>query len=85
MANEQAEPFDFEASLKELEDLVTRLERGDMSLEDSLKSFERGVALTRSCQKALEEAEQKVEILLQRDDKAAPQPFDGGEDNGGDA
>jgi exodeoxyribonuclease VII small subunit len=59
------EKFDFEKALKELEKLVENMEEGDMSLEDSMKQFERGVALTRSCQKALADAEQKVQILLQ--------------------
>ncbi|MET0027822.1 MAG: exodeoxyribonuclease VII small subunit [Candidatus Thiodiazotropha sp.] len=53
----------FEEALKELESLVETLEQGDLPLEDSLKSFERGVTLTRICQDALKEAEQKVQIL----------------------
>ncbi|MCG8015958.1 MAG: exodeoxyribonuclease VII small subunit [Candidatus Thiodiazotropha sp. 'RUGA'] len=53
----------FEEALKELESLVETLEQGDQSLEESLKSFERGVLLTRLCQEALKEAEQKVQIL----------------------
>ena len=53
----------FEEALKELESLVESLEQGDQSLEESLKSFERGVSLTRLCQEALKEAEQKVRIL----------------------
>jgi exodeoxyribonuclease VII small subunit len=57
--------FDFEKALQELESLVEKMEEGDMSLEDSMKQFERGVALTRSCQQALASAEQKVQILLQ--------------------
>jgi exodeoxyribonuclease VII small subunit len=61
----EAEPApDFETSLEELEALVERLERGDLQLEDALRSFERGVALTRHCQGALTAAQQKVEILL---------------------
>ena len=56
--------FDFEKALEELEKLVELMEGGDLSLEDSLRHFERGIALTRSCQKALLEAEQKVQILL---------------------
>ena len=61
----ESEPApDFETSLEELEALVERLERGDLQLEDALRSFERGVALTRSCQSALAAAQQKVEILL---------------------
>lgn len=58
--------FSFEESLAELEQLVNRLERGDISLEESLQSFERGVNLTRTCQKALQEAEQKVQILIEK-------------------
>jgi len=53
----------FEAAMQELEELVSRMEQGDHSLEASLKDFERGVELTRICQKALAEAEQKVQIL----------------------
>ena len=56
----------FEDSLIELEQLVNQLEQGDVSLEESLKSFERGVTLTRVCQKALQEADQKVQILLEK-------------------
>jgi exodeoxyribonuclease VII small subunit len=56
--------FDFENALAELEQLVAVMEEGDLSLEDSLKHFERGIALTRACQKALAEAEQKVQILM---------------------
>ncbi len=54
---------DFEANLETLEQLVEGLERGDLSLEESLQQFERGVALIRSCQQALEAAEQRVKIL----------------------
>jgi len=59
----------FEQALDELEELVERMEQGESSLEDSLKDFERGIELTRSCQTALTEAEQKVEILLKKDGK----------------
>lgn len=56
----------FEETLAELDQLVNRLERGELSLEESLQAFERGVNLTRSCQKALQEAEQKVQILIDK-------------------
>ncbi|MBF8269378.1 MAG: exodeoxyribonuclease VII small subunit [Gammaproteobacteria bacterium] len=56
--------FDFEKALTELEELVEKMEQGNLSLEVSLKLFERGIALTRACQKALTEAEQKVQILM---------------------
>ena len=57
---------DFEQSLTELEALVAKLEQGDVPLEEALKTFERGVALTRQCQTALRSAQQKVEVLLAR-------------------
>lgn len=66
----------FEQSLQELEKLVERMEKGDLSLEDSLKDFERGVALTRSCQEALKTAEQKVQQLIQQNGKPLLTPFD---------
>ena len=59
-------PPDFEAAMRDLEELVERLEQGDLPLEESLAAFERGVLLTRACQTALKEAEQKVEILLKK-------------------
>lgn len=69
--------IDFEASLKELEALVEKMEQGEQSLEQSLKDFERGVALTRTCQQALREAEQKVHILTGKDEESALQEFEG--------
>lgn len=67
---------DYEAALKELEFLVERMEKGEVSLEQSLKDFERGIELTRVCQKALQEAEQKVQILLEKDGQARVEDFD---------
>ena len=69
---------EFESALQELEKLVEELEQGELSLEHSLRQFARGVELTRTCQKALHEAEQKVSILLQRDTDTEPEPFDRG-------
>ena len=69
-------PLSFEAALSELETLVERMESGELSLEDSLKSIEQGVALTRTCQQALAEAEQKVEILTSKDPQADAEPFE---------
>ena len=54
--------------MSELEALVEKMEQGDISLEDSLISFEKGIKLARSCQKSLQEAELKVKILLSEDD-----------------
>ena len=64
---------DFERSLADLEALVTAMEKGHLSLEDSLKAFEEGIKLSRECQQALKEAEQKVEILMNNSN--TPQPF----------
>jgi len=72
--NEQSP--DFEKSLVELEALVAKLEQGDVPLEDALKTFERGVALTRQCQTALRTAQQKVEMLLARGGEETIEPFD---------
>jgi len=57
----------FEEALKELEEIVNRLERGDLSLEEALKLFEEGVKLSRYCHKKLDEAQKKVEILLKNE------------------
>lgn len=67
--------FDFENSLEELERLVAQMEQGELSLEDSLKAFERGIELTRACQQALQTAEQKVEILVSKNGEVGTTPF----------
>jgi exodeoxyribonuclease VII small subunit len=72
----QAAP-DFEAALAELEAIVARLEQGDLPLEESLRQFERGVVLTRVCQKSLGEAERKIRVLAQGPDgELAEQDFE---------
>ncbi len=68
--------LDFEAALKELEALVERMEGGEASLEESLRDFERGVELARTCQQALKAAEQKVQILLEKDGQQELAPFE---------
>jgi exodeoxyribonuclease VII small subunit len=75
---------DFERSLAELEALVAKLEQGDVPLEDALKTFERGVALTRQCQTALRTAQQKVEVLLARNGSEEIESFADGDADGGD-
>jgi exodeoxyribonuclease VII small subunit len=66
----------FEDSLKKLETIVDQLEKGDLSLEDSIKLFEEGVGLSTACKKELDEAEGKVQILIkQRDGSLKPEPF----------
>jgi exodeoxyribonuclease VII small subunit len=71
---------DFEEALAELESLVERLERGDLPLDEALKTFERGVELTRHCQASLKAAQQKVEILLKRGNSNEIEPFSVPED-----
>jgi len=68
--------FNFEKSLEELGTLVETMENGEISLEDSLKHFERGISLTRNCQQALEEADQKVRILMEKDGQTSLAEFD---------
>ncbi len=67
MAAEQPAAFDFEQGMAELEALVARLEEGSGSLEAALNDFEHGIALTRACQAALEQAEQRIRILTEDD------------------
>lgn len=67
---------DFEKALEELEALVETLEKGELSLDETLKQFERGIKLTRTCQTALQEAEQKVEMLMREAGDAKLEPFE---------
>ena len=75
-STKKTESIDFEASMLELESLVERMEHGEQSLEDSLKDFERGIALTRSCQKSLQETEQKIQQLIEKNGQDELVPFD---------
>ncbi len=58
--------FNFEKSIADLENIVEKMEDEELSLEQSLKNFEKGISLTQQCQKALQDAEQKVQILLEK-------------------
>lgn len=75
-AEEDNQIAHFEKSLDELEKLVTHLEEGELSLDESLKSFERGVALFRDCQAALEQAELRVKLLMDPEDPGNAELFD---------
>tara|TARA_Y100000590_G_scaffold254077_1_gene285381 strand:+ start:1188 stop:1421 length:234 start_codon:yes stop_codon:yes gene_type:complete len=68
--------IDFEKSLKELEKIVEELESGELSLEQSLKSFEQGIILTRQCQSELEKAELKVKKLVEENGELKTKPLD---------
>ncbi len=59
-------PFDFEQSLDQLQSTVQQLESGDLSLEDALRAFETGISLTRDCQQALNQAQQRITMLLEQ-------------------
>lgn len=79
MAKRSEKTPDFETALAELEALVEKMEQGELSLDESLQQFERGVQLTRACQKALKDAEQKVQVLMEKDGQASLEPFDNDE------
>lgn len=67
--------MNFEKALNELENVIEKMESGQLSLEDSLKGFEEGVKLTRLCQTALKEAEQKVQVLIEQNGELRSEPF----------
>lgn len=75
MANKKPENMSFEAAIEELDGLVDQLENGDLALDDALKKFERGIALARAGQSKLNDAEQRVSILLQNDENAELSDF----------
>jgi exodeoxyribonuclease VII small subunit len=68
---------DFEAALAELEKIVEKMESGEQSLEEALKSFQRGIELARACQQGLKEAEQRVEKLVQENNETRIVPLAG--------
>ena len=68
--------FDFNKDLAELEVIINKMESGDLSLEDSLKYFEKGVKLHRQCHGALTDAEQRVNMLNEEDNYSEEKPFD---------
>ncbi len=82
MAGKKDKDIHLEQALGELEALVEEMESGELPLEEAMKKFERGITLTRQCQTALREAEQKVEILLKKaggEEETAPfEPQDQG-------
>ncbi|MBV4366035.1 exodeoxyribonuclease VII small subunit [Erwinia sp. BNK-24-b] len=75
MPKKAEQPASFETSLAQLEQIVSRLESGDLPLEEALNEFERGVQLARTGQQKLQQAEQRVQILLNDDKNGDLQPF----------
>jgi len=82
-AAEPSAVADFETSLDQLEQLVEKMEHGEMSLEESLAAYERGVGLYRRCQQALEQAELRVRLLTDPDAPDRSEPFPGTVDGDG--
>ena len=79
MTKKKQASFDFETALEKLEELVSSMEEGDLSLEDSLQAFEKGIKLTRECQTALKRAEQKVQMLISENGDTKDLEFKGDE------
>ena len=69
------DPKQFEATLQALETIVDQLERGDLTLDASLAAFEDGIRLSRGCQQALDQAEQRIRILTEASDESEPELF----------
>lgn len=76
MSDKQESPPDFEQALSELESLVQKLESGELSLDESLEEFKKGVELTRHCQSVLDNAQQSVEQLLKIEEESSAQTLD---------
>ena len=76
MTEKTATQPDFEKALQELESLVEKLESGNLSLDDSLDEFKRGVQLTRQCQQVLDKAQLTVDQLINIDDESSTESFD---------
>ena len=74
--SEKSKISDFEKSLKELETIVERMEKGEQTLEASLKDFERGNTLAAACRASLEEAEQRIEKLVEKSGGFEREPFE---------
>jgi exodeoxyribonuclease VII small subunit len=78
--NKKSKSFNFEEALASLEGLVEAMEDGDLSLEESLKAFEQGIKLTRECQQALDQAEQKVQLLVKAGELPQAVPYEDSEE-----
>jgi exodeoxyribonuclease VII small subunit len=75
-SRKKTENLSFEQSMQELETIVSQMEQGDLSLEDALQRFERGIALARQSQQKLKQAEQKVQILMEQNGQTSLIDFD---------
>jgi len=68
-AKDPSAPSDFETALKELESLIEKMEEGQLNLDDSVRHFEHGLKLIRHCEKSLQQAERKIQVLREQDDR----------------
>jgi exodeoxyribonuclease VII small subunit len=82
--NKKSKSFNFEEALANLEALVEAMEEGELSLEESLKAFEQGIKLTRECQQALDQAEQKVQLLVKAGSLPESVPYEADADEDAD-
>lgn len=71
----EEKPASFETGLQQLELIVKEMEGGDLPLERALELFEKGMQLSETCRKQLEEAETRIELLIRKGDKVTPEPF----------
>ena len=76
MPEEKVELKDFEKALERLEEIVTRMEGGELALEEAIGLFEEGMKISRFCSEKLEQAERRVEILLKSSEGVSEEPFD---------
>lgn len=76
MTDDKKQHLDFENQLAQLEQIVADMEKGDMTLEASLKAYEKGIKLTRECQLALDSAQQRIDILVEKNGLTVEKPFD---------
>ena len=76
MTDKKTQEPDFEQQLAQLEQIVAAMEKGDMSLEESLKAYEQGIKLTRECQSALDSAQQRINILIEKNGLTVEEPFE---------
>lgn len=73
---EKSKTIDFEKHLEELESLVSKLESGELSLDDALAAYEKGVALTRECQSALDAAQARIQVVTEKNGEISSEPLE---------
>ena len=74
-ATDKKKTQSFEKSLKDLESIVSKMEKGDLSLEDALKQYEKGMSLVQNCQQALTEADQRIQLIMEKSGNITQEDF----------